>query len=80
MIQVVGLINNHEANPQELFVFNIGDAQVASGEDRPQNSAHRSPGAGLVTYKHVCYFEKEKAGLVTYKHVSYFEKKKKPGG
>ena len=65
MIQVVGLINNHEANPQELFVFNIGDAQVASGEDHPQNSAHRSPGAGLVTYKFVCkpvsYFEEEKA-------------------
>ena len=79
MIQVVGLINYHEANPVFLKI-NIGDAQVASGEDRPQNSAHRSPGAGLVTYKHVCYFEKEKAGLVTYKHVSYFEKKKKPGG
>ena len=64
MIQVGGW-TDHVAYSQEIFVFNIGDAQVASGEDRPQNSAHRSPGAGLVTYKFVCkpvsYFEEEKA-------------------
>ena len=75
MIQVGGW-TDHVAYSQEIFVFNIGDAQVASGEDRPQNSAHRSPGAGLVTYKPVSYFEEEKAGLITYKLVSYFEEEK----
>ena len=37
---------------QLRWITIIGDRQVASGEDRPQNAAHRSPGAGLVTYNY----------------------------